>query len=316
VHELTRRVPSILLVALWAAVGIAGRLGAEESAIRAVDYAEPGNMVQVAVTGDGLDTFSVSLLDSRDRTVSRAEGFRWRTPTGRGIDVALIGVPSTAIPGRHRLVVDGAQGRSDVRLERVLMITDRPFAEQTIRLSDRMDALYGDDSERKKSEARILWAVLTATDPTAIHHLGTFVLPVVDGVPTADYGDRRRYHMSDGTETSSVHFGRDLWAETGSAVRAAGRGRVVLAAERLLTGNTVVVEHLPGVYTLYYHMAEIDVRRGEMVSRGQRIGTIGQTGFATGEHLHWEMRVGATPVDPTPFLEAPLLDTDVLIGIM
>jgi murein DD-endopeptidase MepM/ murein hydrolase activator NlpD len=78
--------------------------------------------------------------------------------------------------------------------------------------------------------------------------------------------------MPDGSESSSVHFGRDLWAETGTPVLAAGRGRVVLAAERFLTGNTIVLEHLPGVYTMYYHMDSMDVRIGQMVEQGTRIG--------------------------------------------
>ena len=201
------------------------------------------------------------------------------------------------------------QGRAELRLEKWVTVTQGEFPEQVISLNDRMNNLFNDESERKKSEARELWAVLTSFNKSAIHHPGPFILPLTDPVPTAGFGDRRRYHMPNGSESSSVQFGKDLWAELGTPVRASGRGRILLAKERYLTGNTVIIEHLPGVYTLYYHMDSLEVREGEIVNQGVKIGSVGETGFATGEHLHWELRVGATPVDPGQFLDRPLLDT-------
>ncbi|MDF1569229.1 MAG: M23 family metallopeptidase [Spirochaetaceae bacterium] len=305
-------ISAILLILLISVTS----LWAEDPVLHAEDYSAPGSVLQLIISGDPVDNITVSLQDERERTLSRTEGFQWRTPTGRSISVALLGIPSTALPGRHKLVVKADQGRAEWHLEKVLNISDRVFPEQVIRLSDKMNTLYTDDSERKKLESRELWTVLTAHDPRAVYHIGPFIIPLVQSTPTAGYGDRRRYRMPDGSESSSVHFGRDLWAETGTPVLAAGRGRVVLAAERFLTGNTIVLEHLPGVHTMYSHMDSIDVRIGQMVEQGTPIGTVGQTGFATGEHLHWEMRVGATPVNPELFIDAPLLDTDALMGKM
>lgn len=281
------------------------------------DFAAPGGVLQVIVTGDIMDNLTVSLQDSRERTLSRSEGFIWQSPaTDRSISVALLGIPSTATPGRYHLILNAEEGRAEWRLEKMVTITESSFPETVITLSDRMNNLYNDESERKKSEARELWAVLTAFDGSAIFNPGTLAVPLKEGTPTAEFGDRRRYRMPDGSESSSVHFGKDLWAELGTTVSASGRGRVVMATERFLTGNTVIIEHLPGIYSLYYHMDSIEVGLGEIVKRGDKIGAVGETGFATGAHLHWELRVGATPVNPEQFLTVPLLDTTVLLGKM
>lgn len=308
--------PRALITAILVQLSI-GSLAAADPVLFSEDFADPGGILQVVVSGEALDNLTVSLQDSRERTLSRSEGFIWKSPaTERSISVALLGIPSTAAPGRYHLVLSAEEGRAEWRLEKMVTITESDFPEQVITLSDRMNNLYSDDSERKKSEARELWAVLTAFDKSAIFNPGTFTAPLEVLTPTAEFGDRRRYRMPDGSESSSVHFGKDLWAEIGTPVSASGRGRIVMATERFLTGNTVIIEHLPGIYSLYYHMDSIEVRLGEMVKQGDRIGAVGETGFATGAHLHWELRVGATPVNPEQFLTVPLLDTNTLLGMM
>jgi murein DD-endopeptidase MepM/ murein hydrolase activator NlpD len=94
---------------------------------------------------------------------------------------------------------------------------------------------------------------------------------------------------------------------------ASGRGRVVLARERLLTGNSVILEHLPGVYSLYYHLDSMAVNEGEIVETGQVLGRSGATGLATGPHLHWEIRVSGENADPDAFLSQPILDKNDII---
>ena len=287
-----------------------------EPILSAPDRVDPGGVVQVVLSGERVDSVSVSLLDNRGRAVSRTESFQWRSPGGNAVSVALLGVPSSLRPGRYHLVAYAEEGRAKWQLEKFLTVRSRNFPERVITLDDRMNALYSDDSERKKSEARILWDVLTAFDPDAVHHVGPLILPFDEPVITSEFGDRRRYRMPDGSETASVHFGRDLWAEKGTPVGASGRGRVVMAVERFLTGNTVILEHLPGVYSLYYHLDSISVRVGEMIPQESIVGALGDTGFVTGAHLHWELRVGGVPVAPEVFLERPLLDTDRLISKM
>lgn len=282
----------------------------------APDYTEPGAVVQIIISGDPMDNIVVTLKSQNDIALSRNEGFNWATPTGRRVSTALLGIPINLEPGRYRLVVDATLGKSQWHLERGIDVGAVTHPEEVIKLNERMNTLYTDESERKKAEARRLWAVLNNPNRTAIHQIGPMISPMKNGVPTAYFGDNRRYHMPDGSESYSIHKGDDLWAEIGTPVRASGRGRVMLATERFLTGNTVIIEHLPGVFSMYFHMDSIDVDEDEFVAQNQQIGTVGDTGFVTGKHLHWELRIGSIPVDPRYFFAKPLLDTDTLIGNM
>lgn len=300
----------ILSLAVWTVPGVFSA----EPVLRAPDYADQGGVIQAVILGVKVDKVSVSIIDDRGGAVSRSEGFTWRSPGGEEVLTALLAVPSNLTPGRYRLTAFAEEGRAQWQLEKSLNVRSRDFPERVIVLSDKMTTIYTDTSERKSNEARALWAVLNAFDSKAVHHTGPLRVPFDDAVITSEFGVRRRYRMPDGSETQSIHFGRDLWAEKGTPVAASGRGRVALAADRLLTGKTVILEHLPGVYSLYYHLDSISVALGEMVPAGTMIGTLGDTGFATGAHLHWELRVSGVPAAPEVFLDRPLLDTDDLIG--
>ena len=75
-----------------------------------------------------------------------------------------------------------------------------------------------------------------------------------------------------------------------------------MAENRIATGWTVIIEHLPGLYSMYYHMSELKVKAGQMVKQGELLGLSGATGFANGEHLHWEMRLNSMIVNPDFFM--------------
>ena len=75
-----------------------------------------------------------------------------------------------------------------------------------------------------------------------------------------------------------------------------------MAENRISTGWSIVIEHLPGLYSLYYHLSEMEVKEGDFVKQGQLIGKSGSTGLATGPHLHWEMRLNGEAVRPEFFI--------------
>jgi murein DD-endopeptidase MepM/ murein hydrolase activator NlpD len=85
-----------------------------------------------------------------------------------------------------------------------------------------------------------------------------------------------------------------------------------MVADRVISGKTVVLEHLPGVYGLHYHLEETRVAVGDTVEATDVIGTVGATGLATGPHLHWEVRVSRVPVEPEVLLSAGLIDIDAI----
>lgn len=73
-----------------------------------------------------------------------------------------------------------------------------------------------------------------------------------------------------------------------------------------MRGNTLVLDHGLGLTSIYNHLSRFLVKEGEEVVRGQPIGEVGATGFVTGPHLHWELRVGTVPVNPWPLIRRPL----------
>jgi peptidoglycan hydrolase-like protein with peptidoglycan-binding domain len=99
------------------------------------------------------------------------------------------------------------------------------------------------------------------------------------------------------------HGGIDFPAATGTLVQAAGRGRTIFAGWNTGGyGNLVVIQHRLGYTTWYGHLSRITSWVGENVVGGTRIGYVGSTGYSTGPHLHWEVRLNNVPVDPMPYL--------------
>jgi murein DD-endopeptidase MepM/ murein hydrolase activator NlpD len=102
------------------------------------------------------------------------------------------------------------------------------------------------------------------------------------------------------------HPGIDIDGVTGDPVVAAGTGTVVLAGAAPAGysgyGNVVMIDHGNGLATLYAHLSRVDVAVGQTVQQGEQIGAIGATGLATGDHLHFEVRVDNKPEDPMPHL--------------
>jgi murein DD-endopeptidase MepM/ murein hydrolase activator NlpD len=98
-----------------------------------------------------------------------------------------------------------------------------------------------------------------------------------------------------------MHEGIDIAAPTGTAVRASASGRVIIAGSMGGYGNIIVIDHGGGVSTAYAHLSAIWVGGGS-VSQGQSIGAVGSTGSSTGPHLHFEVRVNGSPVNPLSYL--------------
>ena len=102
---------------------------------------------------------------------------------------------------------------------------------------------------------------------------------------------------------SSDHKGIDIGASMGSQVIAAAAGKVTTVAYSGARGYYIVVDHGNGYATLYQHLSRQDVRTGDMVTAGQQIGAVGETGISTAPHLHFEVHVNGTPVNPLQYYE-------------
>jgi len=120
----------------------------------------------------------------------------------------------------------------------------------------------------------------------------------VSGRLLSSYGSRTDPFSGDG----AFHTGVDLSASTGTAVQAAGDGIVSHAEWSGRYGMLVMIDHGNGMQTWYAHLSRFDVVPGQEIRLGQRIGLSGATGRVTSPHLHYEVRMGGTPVNPYPYL--------------
>jgi murein DD-endopeptidase MepM/ murein hydrolase activator NlpD len=118
-----------------------------------------------------------------------------------------------------------------------------------------------------------------------------FIWPV-NGPVTSPFGMR----------WGRMHEGIDIGASTGTPIRAAAAGRVIYSGWMSGYGNLVVIDHGGGISTAYGHQSSIAAGNGQVVSQGQTIGYVGCTGHCFGPHLHFEVRINGTPVDPLGYL--------------
>jgi murein DD-endopeptidase MepM/ murein hydrolase activator NlpD len=128
--------------------------------------------------------------------------------------------------------------------------------------------------------------------------VGIFGRPVPGGV-SSGYGPRLHPIFGEVRQ----HNGLDMAGGMGQPIAASAPGIVVSADSRGGYGNAVVVDHGNALATVYAHMSSFNVYPGDVVERGDVLGGVGSTGFSTGPHLHWEVRVFGVPVDPVPYLE-------------
>ncbi|MEM5775281.1 MAG: M23 family metallopeptidase, partial [Anaerolineaceae bacterium] len=130
---------------------------------------------------------------------------------------------------------------------------------------------------------------------------GKFQYPVDEPCLSAGFGASRVYNGS----YHYYHTGLDFAVCTASNanVYAAAPGRVVFAGPLVVRGNAVIIDHGWGVYTGYWHQTSLAVSEGDLVEAGQLLGIIGTTGRSTGYHLHFEVWVNGTQVDPYEWLE-------------
>ena len=113
------------------------------------------------------------------------------------------------------------------------------------------------------------------------------------------FGQARRYERGGDIK---YHYGEDLAGKVGDPIRAVNDGTVVIAGFYTIRGGLTGIDHGAGVVSLYFHQSKIMVAVGQKVTRGEVIGAVGATGFVTGPHLHWEMRVRGEATDPKQWL--------------
>jgi murein DD-endopeptidase MepM/ murein hydrolase activator NlpD len=275
-----------------------------------------GALSGCALACEPIAGLQVVLENPAGQAVSAARGFSLED--SGGLWAFLLALPSTLPGGQYTLRLEAQAPEGGLRFSFVgsVQVSPTEFLSEQIHFDKALSQLMTEPDPQKQEEQRRLRFELEAFRPEAVFHLGAFRQPLGGARLTSGFADRRRYLYADGGSSLSLHNGLDLAAPVGTPVLSCGAGRVVMAEDRLLTGKSVLLEHLPGVYSLYYHLSELAVRAGQEVQAGERIGAVGMTGLATGPHLHWELRVNGQPVDPRGFLEQPLVDKSRYLSII
>lgn len=149
-------------------------------------------------------------------------------------------------------------------------------------------------TEEANEEYRKYFNPAVATSSPVKYYSESFVLPT-KGRLTTEFGESRTVN---GAKTSYRHSGLDIAAPRNTDVLATNRGKVKLAMPLILTGNTIVIDHGEGLFSVYLHMEKLFVKEGDLVGRGQLIGKVGSTGFSTGPHLHFTMSYHKFNIEP------------------
>ncbi len=268
----------------------------------------PGDCVVISVKEEARRVRAI-LLNEKGQRVAAAEAFRQTVPAvpttpgdAAGEWVAVLAIPATARSGPRRLEVLVFRDDGSVTdTVRNVTIEEKAFFEEEVPLNRANTALRTTMTPERERQIDKLNAILFSFDPASPRYYGPWIYPVGAVRRSSGFSDRRTYRYSNGTKDTTYHYGIDFAVPTGTPVFSAGDGLVVLAERRVTTGWTVVVEHLPGVFSLYYHLDALTASEGELVRAGSLLGRSGATGLATGPHLHWEFRVNGEAVSPDWF---------------
>ena len=206
---------------------------------------------------------------------------------------AVVGVPLDAAIGQATITVADGASRS-------FAVREHAYREQRLTVSKGYVSLSEEALARVGRERKIIDAALSNWRDVPLDDVS--LAAPVDGPRSSSFGLRRYFN----DEPRAPHKGMDIAAPTGTPIRAPRAGVVTASGDYYFNGNTVIIDHGQGFVTMYCHLSEIDVSKGQQLAAGERLGAVGATGRVTGPHLHFGAYLNGTAVDPALLLaESP-----------
>ncbi len=203
-------------------------------------------------------------------------------------DVAAIRIAAVALRDEQRRLVEEGQAAAEEQAQLVSSIQQR---------RDEFAGQLGLSGASGGGLAITLAGLGSGT--ASLADVGTLASPLRNTAISSGFGPRVHPIFAE----VRIHTGLDLNAPAGAPIFAAAAGRVVVASEQGGYGMAIAIDHGGGISTLYAHQSAFAVAVGTEVEVGELIGYIGSTGFSTGPHLHFELRLDGQPVDPLPFID-------------
>ncbi|MGA2419320.1 MAG: M23 family metallopeptidase [Candidatus Acidiferrum sp.] len=214
---------------------------------------------------------------------------------------AFVPVDLEKAPGDYAFAVDLQPPQtpaSPANCQLTIHVTPGNFATESLKVAPQFVEPDPEQLARAKKEGQRLREIYATITPDKLWQ-GRFRVPLTGRTSGANFGRRRVLNG----EPSSPHTGVDFPAPTGTPVHAAQAGRVVLAEPLYFGGNSVLIDHGWGVYTLYCHLSVISVKVGDALSVDAILGKVGATGRVTGPHLHWGLDIAGARVNALQILK-------------
>jgi murein DD-endopeptidase MepM/ murein hydrolase activator NlpD len=246
------------------------------------------------------ELLAVTLTTDRAAVEMRVRAFGQLVPvfeTGDGTWQALVGIDIDQRPGVYSLSAEATLRGELVSGRHQVKILPKRFATRRLVVAPEFVDPPASMAERIASDAAFL-ANVYAHSAGARLWQGPFLRPVPDPA-NSRFGTRSIFNG----KPRSPHAGTDFLSAAGVRIGAPNAGRIVAARDLYFSGNTVVIDHGLGVFSLLAHLSRIDVKEGQLVEAGAVVGLVGATGRVTGPHLHWAVRVAGARVDPMSALD-------------
>jgi len=272
IGALTREMP--------AQVPAAVKVTAQARAIQAGEL-----VVLTIVTANPVESVRVRGFD-RDIPSYREGPLTWRT---------LIGIDLEVTPGRHTISISAGPAKSG-QVTQTLVVLSKKFTTRKLTVDDAFVNPPAEVMPRIQADTELLNRAWAAPSVERLWN-GAFVRPVADAANSA-FGSRSVFNGV----SRNPHSGADFSSPAGTAIHAPNSGRVVIAKDLYFSGNTIVIDHGLGLFSLFAHLQTMDVQVGAAVSSGDVLGKVGATGRVTGPHLHWAVRLNGARVDPLSLL--------------
>jgi murein DD-endopeptidase MepM/ murein hydrolase activator NlpD len=257
-------------------------------------FLQPGSITQMV---DRIDLLS-AIVDQDDSILSQIKGLK-ATVVAQKEALEEQRVQATAVEQQQARVTQDLQAKAGERQAALDELESARKAKQrVVATAEKNEAAWNKQEDQLLAESdRIGDLLRSASVGTPKAGKGTLYRPI-SGAVTSPFG----YRIHPIFNVRKMHTGVDMHAGMGESIHAAAAGTVVQAGWRGGYGKCVVVDHGGGLATLYAHQSEILVDVGQKVKRGEVIGKVGSTGYSTGPHLHFEVRVNGSPVDPLGYL--------------
>jgi murein DD-endopeptidase MepM/ murein hydrolase activator NlpD len=277
-------------------------LSAWLSALLMAATAAPADSIAIAASSQSLQPGGLVVLTvtvPHDANGVRLHAFNREIPVYRVDDATwrgLVGIDLGVRPGIYVASAEAKSGSRQLQATYSLKVLPRRFPVRVLKVDPAFVNPPPEMEERIVREAAELDALWRQSSAERLWR-EPFVPPVPSTV-ASHFGARSIFNG----QARSPHSGADFPSPAGAPVAAPNAGRVVLARDLYFSGNTVIVDHGLGLFSLLAHLSVIGVHEGDSVATGQEIGKVGATGRVTGPHLHWGVRAGGARVDPLAVL--------------